>query len=582
MSLNPISAIARADVSLTNGAEVNVRAGGSGNIAVSAGNFSMSGESTLRAGIAAGSGAAGTRAGNIDVNATGAIALDGDGTFLSNAVLENATGTGGDVNLTANSLTATNGVQIYAGTRGQADAGSVNMNVSNAASFDGAKTFSSGAYSRVESAGRGQGGSVNLTAGSLSVTNGAVLQASTFGRGNAGSVNINVRETAIFDGTTIDENAFSTGIYNRVETANSAVGEGGSINLVAGSLFVTGGAVITASTGAQGNAGNLTVIVRDNIILDGAGPLSPSLGFSQSSGLFSSVKETAVGEGGNIRISTRSLSVTNSALVIASALGKGNGGRILIDADTVNLAGVDDGQPSGIYNTTEPTATGRAGEITINANSLRVADGAVITSRTLNAGDGGNIAINARTFEAINGGQVLTTANSRGSAGNINLNVSESMMLSGSDRTFAGRVFDAGTNFLPNTFGAASGIYANTSANSTGAGGSLNVQTGQLTVREGAEVTVSSDGKGAAGNLRIDARSIRLDGGAIKATTQAGNFGNITLQAPDLRMQGNSQITTNAFGTAIGGNINIDTQFLIAKEIATFAPMPFAVAEEIL
>jgi len=306
VSLNWFGAVARADVSLTNGAEVNVRAGGGGNIAVSADNFSMSGGSTLRAGIAAGSCAADALAGNIDVNATGAIVLDGDGTFLSNAVLENATGTGGDVNLTANSLTATNGVQIYAGTRGQGDVGSVNINVSNSASFDGARTFSSGAFSRVESQDAGKGGNVHLTVGSLSVTNGAVLQASTFGRGNVGSVNVNVRETAIFDGTSPDAEVFSSGVYSRVEDYTSA-GEGGSINITAGSLSVTNGAVITASTAGEGNAGNLTVSVRDSITLDGTGPLSPALGFRQSSGLFSSIKETAVGEGGNIRIATRSL-----------------------------------------------------------------------------------------------------------------------------------------------------------------------------------------------------------------------------------------------------------------------------------
>ncbi|MEG3878221.1 filamentous hemagglutinin N-terminal domain-containing protein, partial [Microcoleus sp. herbarium7] len=567
VSLNVPAQVARTDISLTNGAEVNARAGGGGNIAVNAHNFSMSRGSTLRAGIDAGLGAPDALAGNIDVNAAGAIALDGDGTFISNALLENATGTGGDVNLTANSLTATNGVQIYAGTRGQGDAGSVNINVSNAASFDGARTFSSGAYSRVESQGTGQGGNVNLIAGSLNVTNGAVLQASTLGRGNVGSVNVNVRETAIFDGTTVDGDVvFSSGIYNRVETAKSAVGEGGSINIVAGSLFVTDGAVITASTGAQGNAGNVTVTVRDRIILDGTGPLSPALGFGQSSGLFSSVKETAVGEGGNIRIATRSLSATNGAVVIANTFGEGNGGRIQINADTVNLAGVEDGQSSGIFTPTESTATGNAGEITVNTNSLRVGDGAVISSRTLNARDGGNIAINARTFEAINGGQVLTTATGGGRAGNINLNVSENTMLAGVDRTFADRVFDAGTNFLPSTTGAASGIYANTSANSTGAGGNLNVRTGQLIIRDGAQVTVSADGRGAAGNLRIAANSIRLDSGAIKATTQAGNFGNITLQTRDLQLRRHSQITTNASGTATGGNINIEAGTVAALE----------------
>jgi hypothetical protein len=58
---------------------LNVRAGGGGNIVVSAHNLNMSEGSTLRAGIAEKSGATDALAGNIDVNATGAIAFDGVG-----------------------------------------------------------------------------------------------------------------------------------------------------------------------------------------------------------------------------------------------------------------------------------------------------------------------------------------------------------------------------------------------------------------------------------------------------------------------------------------------------------------------
>jgi large exoprotein involved in heme utilization and adhesion len=42
------------------------------------------------------------------------------------------------------------------------------------------------------------------------------------------------------------------------------------------------------------------------------------------------------------------------------------------------------------------------------------------------------------------------------------------------------------------------------------------------------------------------------------ATAQAGNLGNITLQTGNLQLRHNTQITTNANGTATGGNINID------------------------
>ncbi|MEG4023073.1 S-layer family protein [Microcoleus sp. S13C4] len=571
LSLSFPQQVARGDVSLLNNAQVNVRAKGGGVIAVNARNLEISQGSTtegstLRAGIAAGVGNAESQAGDIEVNATGEIAIIGTQTFISNAVLSNSKGQGGDIRITAGSLRVTNGGQIFTGIFGQGNSGNVNITVRDKASFEGegSDNVSSGAYSRLESDAVGQGGDINLTAGTLSVTNGAVLQASTLGRGNAGSININVRDTASFEGTN-SADLFSSGAYSRVEDSQT-VGRRGSINITAGTLSVTNGAVITTSTGGQGNPGTVTINVRDTIILDGVGPFREDLKTGQSSGIFSSVKETGVGEGGNIRINTRVLSVGNGAVVIANTFGQGNGGNIQINADSIYLAGVDvGGQSSGIFTPTEPGALGKAGEILLNTDSFRVTDRAVVSSRTLNSSNGGRIVINARTFEATNGGQVLTTTSRGGNAGEIAINTRDRMILAGTNNIFAEQVARFGPDLVSNV-SASSGLFASTGKDSTGGGGNLTVQAGQLIVQEGAQVSVSAGGLGAAGNLRVTADSIRLNNGVLKATTSAGNFGNIRLQARDLQLRRGSQITTNATGFATGGNINIDTGVLAALE----------------
>jgi filamentous hemagglutinin family protein len=485
LSLSFPEGLARGDVSLTNGAQVNVRAKGGGVIAVNARNLEISQGSTLRAGIAAGVDTADSKAGDIEVNATGEIAVTGTQSFISNAVLSDSKGQGGDIRITAGSLRVTNGGQIFTGIFGKGNSGNVNITVRDKASFEGegSDNVSSGAYSLVQPKAVGQGGDINLTAGTLSVTDGALLQASTLGQGNAGSININVRHTASFDGVN-SADLFSSGAYSRVEDFQT-VGRGGTINITAGSLSVTNGAVITTSTGGQGNPGSVTINVRDTIILNGAGPFRKDLKIGQSSGIFSSVKETGVGEGGNIRINTRVLSVGNGAVVIANTFGRGNGGNIQINADSINLAGMDaGGQSSGIFTPTEVGAIGEAGEIRINANTFRVTDRAVVSSRTLNSSNGGN----------------------------------------------------------------------------------LTVQAGRFIIQDGAQVTVSANGSGSAGNLIVNADSIRLDRGEISATTSAGNFGNIRLQTQELQMRRGSQITTSATGSATGGNIGIDTGVLAALE----------------
>jgi large exoprotein involved in heme utilization and adhesion len=56
------------------------------------------------------------------------------------------------------------------------------------------------AYSDVNQGASGNGGNINITTGSLSVTNGALLSTDTYGTGDAGSVNIHAHETVSFMG----------------------------------------------------------------------------------------------------------------------------------------------------------------------------------------------------------------------------------------------------------------------------------------------------------------------------------------------------------------------------------------------
>ena len=110
-----------------------------------------------------------------------------------------------------------------------------------------------------------------------------------------------------------------------------------------------------------------------------------------------------------------------------------------------------------------------------------------------------------------------------------------------------------------------SGLFA--TSRGTGDAGDLIIDTGQLTVREQAQASVSNLGTGSAGNLQVQADSIRLDEGKLAAETASGRGGNISLQAQDLLLLRNqSQISTTA-GTVgaggNGGNIEIDADFLI-------------------
>ena len=125
--------LAQAEVSLDNGAKVSVRAGGGGSIAINAQNLNLAEGSGLLAGIDLGLGSVDSKAGDIEVNATGAINLS-DESFIRNTVQPGAVGNGGGINITTGSLSVNNGAQIStsasASTFGLGDAGSVTINAS--------------------------------------------------------------------------------------------------------------------------------------------------------------------------------------------------------------------------------------------------------------------------------------------------------------------------------------------------------------------------------------------------------------------------------------------------------------------
>jgi filamentous hemagglutinin family protein len=437
--------VVRADVSLTNGTQVNVRAGGGGGIAVNAQNLNMAGGSQLQAGIDSLLGSPDSKAGDIEINATGAINLTNNSS-ISNGVLAGGVGKGGDINITTKSLFGSNGARLTTNASGQGDAGSVTITASDTVSFDG-----------------------------------------------------------------VGSNGLSTGVFSTVDL--KAVGNGGDISITTGFLLLSNGAVVSANTFAQGDGGSITITASDTLSLDGVG---------------------------------------------------------------------SNGASSGLLSGTRTPANGRGGDITVTTGVLRLANGAVLSARTWNRYEGGNILVNANNLDLSGGGQLLTTAYSSGPAGNITVNATDSITISGSDPTFNERLAqltDPSRLDQLDQADAASGVFADTiqipvpGLDATGRGGNIRITTEQLIVRDGGKVAVSTEGSGDAGDLRVQADSIRLDTGArLDAETRSQKpdrpegQGNIILLSQDLVLRHGSNITTNAIGSATGGNVTIDTDVLAALE----------------
>ncbi|QDL06793.1 hypothetical protein DP113_01730 [Brasilonema octagenarum UFV-E1] len=536
--------------------------------------------------------------GSININARDTVSMDG-GSFIGSGVDPTGVGNSGGINITTGSLSLTNNAQVASYTQGQGNTGRVNINARDRVFLDGTIIndceCGSAIFSQVQPGGVGNSGGINITTESLSLTNGAVLVSDTAGRGDAGSVIINARDRVSIDGAAYGGG--KSGISTQVNSG--AVGQGGNVTITTGSLSLTNGGYISSGNfGGIGNAGRVTINARDSVQISGTA-LVPIMDDNNQSRVVSLVSPGTVGSGGDVSITTDSLSVSNQGRIITNTQGQGNAGNIQIQASgSVAFNGGD------AISTLEPSGTGRGGNIDITALTLSVLNNAQLSAATAGDGGAGNITVSADTVGLSGGGRLLTTTSSRAHAGDITVNTPSLQLAGATSGLFAGTTSagDAGNlTIQPRLNGQSvrvnlqdgAQISASTSSNgnggrltitapesitltgngsiiaagtgSSGNGGNLNLQTGTLGIQNQAQVTVSSSGTGSAGNLFVDANRIYLNNsGSIRADTTGGG-GNINLGSRLIVLRNGSNITTNATGSNIpGGNIAIDTRFIVA------------------
>jgi filamentous hemagglutinin family protein len=616
-SLSFPEGVERGNVFLNNAiVDVSASSQGSGSLAVNAKNLELKEQSELNAGIlSVGIGgdlsSSDTQAGNIFINATDKATLDGS-SRISNSVSSGDIGKPGDVNIITNSLSLTNGSQIIASTFGVANSGTVYIKATDI-SADGVDDFgnNSGILSNVGEGAIGNSGGINILTANLSLTNGAIFDSSTFGgdadskfspRGNAGVINILAKNLSITngsylnattsgegdagnikinssDGISIDggQNSSFTGIASQVD--ETAKGNAGGINITTKNLSATNGGEISTDTFGEGNAGNLTInvenlIVQNSIVsaltqgIGNAGNLTVNASDSVESsgeirnqngkttspgGLFTDVGIKTQGNGGNLTIDTKRLSVSDGSKIQVSTFGEGNSGDLTIRASNIDVF------ETSIYNV---YSTGIFAEV---SQSISPDSPDIILGK--GKGDAGNLTIETELLRIRDGGQVSVSTYGEGNAGILTVKASDLIEVSGKIQNDNELEISKGESFLA----------AEVKQGATGRGGNLKIETGDLKIANEARISVASlDKSGTAGNLlEVKANSINLDHAEISALTALGKGGNINLKIDDtLTMRNNSLISTQASINANGGNINIIADSIIAfddSDIFAFA-----------
>jgi large exoprotein involved in heme utilization and adhesion len=309
--------------------------------------------------------------------------------------------------------------------------------------------------------------------------------------------------------------------FKNIELKNGAgieaSGEGGgTVQLHGSEINLSQNSRIFADTNGFKNGGEIFIRGTKAVFLE------------DNSIIAAEVFKPASGTGGNIKIETEGLTIKgDSSYISTSTYFDGDGGNIAVTASKfLNLDDTENSsndQRNGLFSISYDGATGNAGDIKINTDSLNI----------------------------LNGGQIYVgnTTDSQGNGGNLTINAADSIKLIG--RSPNGK--------FP------SGLF--TQADGSGDAGDLEIVTKQLEILDGAGISTSTYGQGRSGDILIEAReSIDILGiglnnspSALSArTTRDNNGGNITIETSAFRVADGAIVDNRTNGTGNGGSIFIN------------------------
>ncbi len=377
-------------------------------------------------------------AGSVEVNATEQVLLDGTFTDSNGSVTGGVTaiatqgGNAGSISLVTPTLDIANGAAVaVSSANGTGTAGNVEITANTVTLNNAAQILA-----ETDAGGAGSPADIKLQGlQTLTVTN-SLLSSST-NSGTAGSVEVNATEQVLLDGTFTDSNGSVTGGVTAIATQG---GNAGSISLVTPTLDIANGAAVAVSSAnGAGTAGNVEITANTVTLnnaaqilaeTDAGGAGSPAninlqgltslqLNNAQISAL------TQTGQAGSVDVNASgNIDLTNGSQVTVEANGaNGVAGNITITGADISLLG---GASRSRISTLATGENASAGNVTLNAigGSVTLQNSDVIASSQ--QGASGNISITARRADLKNGTiKAETGQNTPGSTtGSIKLDLS--------------------------------------------------------------------------------------------------------------------------------------------------------------
>lgn len=387
--------------------------------------------------------------GNIEIE-TPSLAVDfGLISASTRGVAESAAA--GQLHLSVDALTLTGGGSLASTSLGAGAGGEINVAAQGTISISGKET---GMQSNARAT--GQGGTIAITADTVRLTENGTIQVATNAQGAAGRLTIDARLLELDTGGSLHAGTFVSGsggqiaihaseavqVENAGYIQSSTVGSGmgGSINIDTSSLKLDAG-VIAANAYAQGSGGHIAIHADASVIMQnmggvesgtqniGAGGLididTPQLNLA---GGYITAATFGGGHAGNIRLQVGDLMVTQAGFIFSGSSGAGDGGKIDIAAkEDIRVSDMN----SGISN--KSFADGKAGSIDITSRRLTVENDGIVSAGSSGNGAGGSIRVHAREAIELRSGVGIATSTTQSDGGDIELRAGRMLALWGGE-----------------------------------------------------------------------------------------------------------------------------------------------------
>lgn len=355
-----------------------------------------------------------------------------------------------------------------------------------------------------------------------------------------------------------------------ITTVTSGSGAGGTVQLQADSLTLeNGAAIVTATVDGDGPGGDVTLSVGSATLSGGSQLVSQSQTFTPE----------ALGRGGQLTIqgvpgaesgAASSVALSGDSFLLSSSFGTGEGGGVTILSQSLTMDG------AGTTVKAEAADVGRGGDIVVGIRDATFSGGATIQTVTGSADPNAPAAATV-TVQGLSGTESMADAvDLSGTNSGIN-----------SDTTGVARSGDVAVHARTITLREGAVIQTGTSLN-TGAGGTVTIDAGTLTISSEARITslsaagnagqititadqvtmndvsiessTSSSGRG--GDVVLDVGTMTLSNGAAinSSTSSAGQAGDITMHVGTLSLAGGSRVSSASTGTEIVTNQDGTTQ----------------------